>query len=145
MVGECDEGGVHAFGIAACKERVLVIRVLVEPLVTHGDDLVGEAVDLVMRLPGDVDFALVEEEAVVCVVGGVEQVLLVELAKDGDDEDVVPGHRVLRMLLRDLVEVLKGGVKVQIVEADEALVDEGVEVQGVGVGCGLGFRSAAKQ
>jgi hypothetical protein len=49
------------------------------------------------------------------------------------------------VLLRDLVEVLERGVEVEIVKAVEALADEWVEVERVGVGIlGLRLRWEAK-
>jgi hypothetical protein len=51
----------------------------------------------------------------------------------------------LRVLLRDLAEVLEGGVEVKVVEAVEALADERVKVERVGVGVlGLRLRWEAK-
>ena len=77
------------------------------------------------------------EEGVVRVVGGVEEVLMVELAEDEDHEDVAGGHGVLRMGLEDGLEAGDGAVVVEDVEVLEAFVDDGVEVEGVGVEAGV--------
>ena len=71
------------------------------------------------------------------VVGGVEEILVVELAEDEGDEDVVPGHGVGGMLLGYLLLNFEGGVEVEVVEVKHGLLDLGVEVDGVGVegGC----------
>ena len=94
-----------------------------------------------MRLAGglgDGDFALHRKEAVVRVIGGVEQILVVELAKDEGGEEVVRGHRVVGMLAGNLFLDLEGGVEVEVVEELQGLADGGREVERVGVEDGLG-------
>ena len=138
VVDEGDEDGVHAFGVAAGEEGVGVVGVGGELGVGEVLDLVGEVFDAVAGGLRDVDFALHGEEAVVRVVGGVEQILVVELAEDHRGEDVVPGHGVVGVLLGDLLLDLEGGVEVEVVEELEGLADGRREIEGVGVQDGLG-------
>ena len=78
------------------------------------------------------------------VVGGIEQVLMVELTEDDGGEDVVPGHGVVRMLLCDLLVDLERGIEVEIVEVLHRLPDLGVEIEGVGVQRGCGLRGCSQ-
>jgi hypothetical protein len=71
------------------------------------------------------------------VVGGVEEVLTVEFAKDERHEDVAGGDGGLRVVLLDGLEASEGAVVVEVVEALVGLADLGGEVDGVGVGGGI--------
>ena len=138
VVDEGDEDGVHTLGVAAGEKGVRIIGISRELGVGEVLDLAGEVFDAGAGSRGDGDFALHGEEAVVRVVGGVEQILVVELAKDEGGEEVVGGHGVVWMLLGDLFLDLEGGVEVEVVEELEGLADGGREIKGVGVEVGLG-------
>ncbi len=71
------------------------------------------------------------------VVGGVEEVLTVELAEDERLEDVADGDGRLRVVSLDGLEAGEGAVVVEVVEALVGLADLGGEVDGVGVGSGV--------
>ena len=71
------------------------------------------------------------------VVGGVEEVLTVELAKDDRHEDVAGGNRGLRVILLDGFEAGQGSVVVEVIEVLVGLADLEGEVDGVGVGGGI--------
>ncbi len=137
MVDEGDEDGVHAAAVATGEVGVLVAGVVLDALIADGDDGVGEGLDAVAGGLGDGDFAFGGEEGVVRVVGGVEEVLMVELAEDEDHEEVTGGHGILRMGLEDGLEPGDGAFVVEDVEVLEAFVDDGVEVEGVGVEAGV--------
>ena len=138
VVDEGDEDGVHAFGVAAGEEGVGVVGIGVELGVGEVLDLAGEVFDACAGGGRDGDFALHGEEAVVRVVGGVEEILVVELAKDEGGEEVVGRHGVVGILAGDLLLDFEGGVEVEVVEELEGLADGGREVEGVGVEDGLG-------
>ena len=78
------KAALEALGVAFGEQGVLVLRVGLQPLVREGRDLVGEGLDALAIGDRDIDFALVGKEGIVRVVGGVEQVLVVEFAEDGD-------------------------------------------------------------
>jgi hypothetical protein len=137
VIGEGDEGGVHASGIAAGEVGVLVVGVLFDLAVAEGDGGVGEGFDAVARGLGDGNVALGGEEAVVGVVGGVEEVLMVELAEDESHQDVAGGDGALRIGLLDGFEAGKGALVVEVVEMIVGFADLGGEVDGVGVGGGV--------
>ncbi len=105
-------------------------------LVAHGDDGVGELVDAVVNGLRNADVALGEDEGVVSVVGGVEEVLMVELTEDEGHQDVVGGHGVLRIGALDGLEAGEGAVVVEVVEEGVGFADLGCEVDGVGVRIG---------
>ena len=133
VVDEGDEDGVHTAGVTAGEERVGVVGVGFEVGVAHADDAVGELLDLIADGLRDVDDALVGEEVVVRVVGGVEEILAVELTEDGAHEEVVPGHGIVGVGLRYVVPNFERAVVVEIVEVVVGLTDGGVEVERVGV------------
>ena len=137
VVGERDEGGVHAAGVAAGEVGVLVVGVGFDLLVAEGDGGVGEGFDAVARGLGDGDAAFGGEEGVVRVVGGVEEVLMVELAEDERHEDVAGGDGALRVGLLDGFEAGEGAVVVEVVEVLVGFADLRGEVDGVGVGGGV--------
>ncbi len=133
MVDEGDEDGVHAFGIAAGEESIGVVGVDGQLGVGELLDLVGKGLDAVAGGFGDVDFALDGEETVVGVVGGVEEILVVEFAEDDRGEDVVPGHGVGGVLLGDLFLNFEGGIEVEVVEVEHGLLELGLEIEEVGM------------
>lgn len=67
------------------------------------------------------------------VVGSIKQVLVIQLAEDRGHLYVAISHRVLRMCLEYLLEVLDRAVVVQDVEARIALANQSIEVQWVGM------------
>jgi hypothetical protein len=73
----------------------------------------------------------------VCVVGGVEEVLAVEFAKDEGEEDVADGDGALRVGALDGFEAGECAFVVEVVEVIECLADLRGEVDGVGVGRGV--------
>ena len=137
VVYKGDEGGVHAFGIAAGEVGVGVVGIGLEGGVGEVGDFDEEGFDAVADGLGNIDLALGGEEAVVGVVGGVEEVLMVELAEDEGGEDVVPGHGIGGMLGGNLLLDFERGVVVEVVEVQHGLADLGIEVEGIGVEVGL--------
>jgi len=134
--GKSEEGRVHALGVAASEVGVRVVGVLLDLLVAHGNDRIGELVDALVRGFGDEDVALGEYEGVVGVVGGVEEVLMVELAEDEGHQDVVSGHGVLGIGALDGLEAGESAIVVEVVEEVVGFADIGCEVYGVGVRVG---------
>ncbi len=136
VIDEGDEGGVHAASVAAGEVGVRVVGVGFDLLVAESDGGVGEGLDAVARGLRDGDAAFGGEEAVVCVVGGVEEVLMIELAEDERHEDVTGGDGRLRVFLLDGLEAGEGAVVVEVVEVVVGFADLGGEVDRVGVGGG---------
>jgi hypothetical protein len=134
---EGDEGGVHAASVSAGEVGVGVAGVCFDLLVAEGDGGVGEGLDAGTDVGGDGDVAFGGEEGVVGVVGGVEEILTVEFAKDERLEDVSGGDGGLRIGLLDGFEAGEGAVVVEVVEVLVGLADLGGEVDGVGVGGGV--------
>ena len=137
MIDEGDEGGVHATSVATGEVGVGVFGIGFDLLVAHGDDRFGELIDAVMDVFGNGDVALGEDEGVVGVVGGVEEVLTVELAEDERLKDVAGGDGGLRVFFLNCFEACEGAVVVEIVEERVGLADLGGEVDGIGVGGGI--------
>ena len=137
VINECDEGGVHAAGVSSGKQGVLVVGVGFDELIGHGDGGVGELLDTVTRGLRDRNASFGCEEGIVGVVGGVEEVLMVELAEDEDHEDVAAGHGVLRIGPLDGLETREGTFVVEVVEVLVGVANLRGEVDGVGVGCGV--------
>jgi len=137
VVDEGDKGGVHASRIASGKVGVRVVGVLLDLLVAEGDGGVGEGFDAVADGLGDGDVSPGGEEAVVRVVGGVEEVLAVELAEDDGQKDVADGDGALGVSALDGLEADKSSVVVEVVEVLECLADRWGEIDGVGVGGGV--------
>jgi hypothetical protein len=137
VVDEGDERSVHATGVAAGEVGVGVVGVGFDLLVAEGDGGVGELLDAVARGLGDGDAALGGEEAIVGVVGGVEEILMVELAEDERHEDIAGGDGRLGVGLLDGLEACEGSFVVEVVEVVVGLADFGGEVDGVGVGGGV--------
>ena len=135
MVDEGDEGGVHATGVAASEVGVGVVGVGFDLLVGEGDGGVGEGFDAVARGLGDGDAALGGEEGVVCVVGGVEEVLVVELAEDERHENVADGNGALGVRLLNGFEAAESALVVEVVKMFVGFADLWGEVDGVGM-CG---------
>jgi hypothetical protein len=128
---------MHASGVAAGEVGVLVVGVFFDLAVAEGDGGVGEGFDAVARGLGNGNVALGGEEAVVGVVGGVEKVLMVELAKDESLQDVADGDGALGIGLLDGFEAGKGTLVVEVVEMIVGFADLRGEVDGIGVGCGV--------
>jgi hypothetical protein len=128
---------VHAAGVSAGEVCVCVVGVGLDLLVAEGDGGVGEGFDAGADVGGDGDVALGGEERIVGVVGGVEQVLTVELAEDERLEDVAGGDGRVRVVSLDGLETGEGAVVVEVVEVLVGLADLGGEVNGVGVGGGI--------
>ena len=68
------------------------------------------------------------------VIGGVEEVLTVELAEDDGLEDIAGGDGGLGIGFLDGFEAGEGAVVVEVVEVLVGFADLGCEVNGVGVG-----------
>jgi len=137
VFGEGDEGGVHAAGVSAGEVGVCVVGIGLDLLVAEGDGRVGEGLDARADVRGDGDVALGGEEGVVSVVGGIEEVLTIKLAKDERHEDVAGGDGGLRVVFLDGLEAGEGAVVVEVVEVLVGLADLRGEVDGVGVGGGI--------
>ncbi len=133
VVDEGDEGGVHAAGVSAGEPGVFIGGVGLDALIAEGGDGVGEGFDAVASRLRDEDAAFGGEEGVVRVVGGVEEILVVELAKDGDHENVIGGHGILRVGGQDGLEAGEGSFIVEDVELLVALMDGRVQIEGGGV------------
>jgi hypothetical protein len=71
------------------------------------------------------------------VVGGVEEVLMVELAEDDRHQDVAGGDCALGIGFLDGFEAGEGAIVVEGVEVVVGFADPGGEVDGVGVGGGV--------
>jgi hypothetical protein len=128
---------VHASGIASGEVGVLVVGVLFDLAVAEGNGGVGEGFDTVAGGLGNGDAALGGEEAVVGVVGGVEEVLMVEFAKDERLQDVADGDGALGIGFLNGFEAGKGALVVEVVEMLVGFADLGGEVDGIGVGGGV--------
>ncbi len=139
VVYQSDERRVQATGVATGEEGVLVAAVSLDLAVAQIGDLIGEGLDAMTDVVGDVDLAFGGKEAVVGVVGGVEEVLMVELAEDEDLEDVGGGEGIVGMGEGDGLEAGEGAVVVEVVEMLVGVADLGEEVEGIGVGMGRGL------
>jgi hypothetical protein len=137
VIDEDDEGGVHASGVASCEVGVSVVGVDFDLLVGEGDGGVGEGFDAVADGLRDGDAAFGGEEGVVGVVGGVEEVLAVELAEDDGEEDVADGDGALRVGALDGFEARECALVVEVVEVLEGVTGRRGKVDGVGVGGGV--------
>ena len=71
------------------------------------------------------------------VIGGVQEILAVELAKDERHEDVAGSDSALRVLFLDGFEAGESAIEVEGVEVLVGLADCGREVDGIGVGGGV--------
>jgi hypothetical protein len=145
MVGQGDEGGVQPSCVTAGKEGIGVVGVGFDLPVGEGDGRVGEGVDAVANRLRDGDVALGGEEGVVGVVGGVEEVLAVELAEDEGEENVADGDGALRVGALDGFEAGESAFVVEVVEVIEGLADRRGEVDGIGVGCGVVWLRASRR
>ena len=76
------------------------------------------------------------EEAVVGIEGGVEEVLAVELLKDVGFEEERGGLRIAGMGLKDALKELDCAGIIEVVEVLEGLPDQGIAIEGIGVGLG---------
>jgi hypothetical protein len=123
VFGEGDEGGVHAAGVPAGEVCISVVGIGFDLLVGEGDGGVGEGFDAVACGLGNVDGALVGEEGVVRVVGGVEEVLIVELAEDERLEDEGGDDGALGIGFLDGLEAGKGSLVVEDVEVIVGFAD----------------------
>jgi hypothetical protein len=123
VIAKRNESSVHAFGISAGEVGIGVFGIGFDLLVTHGDDRVGELVDTVSCCARDNNVALGKYEGIVSVVGGVEEVLMVKFPEDEGHQDVVGGHRVLRVGALNRLEAGEGGVVVEIIEESVSLAD----------------------
>jgi len=128
---------VHATSVSAGKVGVGVVGIGFDLLVAEGDGGVGDGFDAGANVGGDGDVALGGEERVVGVVGGVEEILTVELAEDECLKDVAGGDGGLRIVSLDGFEAGEGAVVVEVVEALVGLANLRGEVDGVGVGGGV--------
>jgi hypothetical protein len=95
---------VHAASVATSEVGVRVVGVGFDLLIGEGYCGVGEGFDAVANWLRDGDVALGGEEGVVRVVGGVEEILTVEFAKDDGEEDVADGDDALRVGALDGLE-----------------------------------------
>lgn len=137
VFGEGDEGGVHAAGVSAGEVCVGVVGIGFDLLVGESNGGVGERFDAVACALGNVDGALVGQEGVVGVVGGVEEVLIIELAEDERLEDEGGDDGALWIGFLDGLEAGEGSVVVEDVEVVVGFADLGSEVDGVSVGGGI--------
>ena len=133
MIGKRNEGCVNALRVAASEQCVLILRVVLEPLVGERRDLVGKVFDPLAIGCGNIDAALVGQEGIVRIVGRVEQILVVEFAKNCDHLRVGVSDRLLRVSLDYLVEAGQRSIVVQIVEVLVAVANHRVEIQRIGV------------
>ena len=98
-----------------------------DALFADGVDGVGEGLDAVAGGGGDGDGAFGGEEGVVRVVGGIEEILAVELAEDGGHEDIAGGHGVVGVHSEDGLEARDGAFVVEDVVVLESVVDGRVD------------------
>ncbi len=118
VIDQGDEGGVHAARVATSEPGMSVIGVGFDLLIAECDGGVGELLDAVARGLGNGDVAFGGQEGIVGVVGGVEQVLMIELTKDEGHEDVVHRHGILWMGALDGLEAGEGAIVVEVIEED---------------------------
>jgi len=137
VVDEGDEGGVHASGKASGEVGVGVVGVLFDLPIAESDGGVGEGFDAVSGGLRNGDATLGGEEAVVRVVGGVEEILTVELAEDERHEDVSGGDGALGVGALDGFEAGERALVVEVVEVLVGVAERRSEVDGVGVGGGI--------
>ena len=137
VFGEGDEGGVHATGVSAGEVGVGVVGIGFDLLIGEGDGGVGERFNAVACGLGNVDGAFGGEEGVVGVVGGVEEVLIVEFAEDEGLEDEGCDDGALWIGFLDGLEAGEGSLVVEDVEVVVGFANLGGEVDGVGVGGGV--------
>jgi hypothetical protein len=137
VIDQGDEGGVHASRVASGEVGVRVVGILFDLLIAEGDGGVGEGFDALAGGLGNGDAALGGEEAVVGVVGGVEEVLMIELAEDDRHEDVADGDGALRVGSLDGFEAGEGAIVVEVVEVLVGLEDGWGEIDRVSVGGGV--------
>jgi hypothetical protein len=104
VVNQRDEGGVHAASVTTSEVGVGIVRVGFNLLVGQGDGRVGERFDAVADGLWNRDVAFGGEEGVVSVVGGVEEILAIELAEDDREEDVADGDDALWVSALDGLE-----------------------------------------
>jgi len=123
VIDQGDEGGVHSPGIAAGEVGVGVVGIGLDLLIAEIDDEVGELLDAVARGLGNGDVALGGEKGVVGVVGGVEEILMVELAEDEGHQDVIGRHGILGAGALDGFEAGESAVVVEVVEERVGLPD----------------------
>ena len=135
VVDQGDKGGVHASGVAAGEVGVGVVGVGFYLLVAEGDGGVGELFDAVTSGLGNGDVAFGGEEGVVCVVGGVQEILVVEFSEDERQKDIASGDAALGIVSLDGFEPGEGAVEVEGVKVLMGFANSGGEVDGVGV-CG---------
>ncbi len=144
MIGQRNERGVETACIAAREVGARVARVDLQALLGKLRRLVGKELDAFAMSSRDVDLACGRQEGIVRVVGGVEQVLVIELTEDRHHQVVAVGHGVVRVLLDDLVEARDGAVVVKVIEVPVGVADGGVEVQWIGMGGGLLLRISVR-
>src|SRR5665213_1343516 len=76
------------------------------------------------------------EETIVCVEGGVEQVLTIELLKERDFKQVCGCLGIAGMFGADMLKALNGAGVVEVVKVAEGFVDLRIVVHGIGVAGG---------
>ena len=91
MIGQRDEGRVQSTRIAPGEVEVLRIRivgVLFQALLDDVLHLAQQGFDPLSRRVRNLDLALRGQERIMRVVRRVEQILMVQLTKDGDHQHI---------------------------------------------------------
>ena len=130
---------MDALGIAALEVGILVTWIGPDLGVGHAQDAVGQCLNLIAHLRRHIHRALSGQKVVVRIVGRIQQVLNVQLTEDHCEEHIIPRHRVVGMLLRDVAKDPQRAVEVDVVEVGEALPDLGVQVERRSVQVRLGY------
>jgi hypothetical protein len=137
VIDQGDKGGVHAACIAARKVGVGVVGVGLDLLIGQGDGGVGEGFDAVADGLGNGNVTFGGEKGIVGVVGGIEEVLTVELTEDNGEEDVADGDDALWVGALDGLKAGEGTVVVEDVEVLEGFTDLRGKIDRVSVGGGI--------
>jgi hypothetical protein len=125
---------MHAAGVSAGEVCVGVVGVGFDLLVGEGDGGVGEGFDAVASGLGNVDGTFGGKEGVVGVVGGVEEVLIVEFAEDDRLENEGGDDGALGIGFLDGLKAGKGSLVIEDVEVIVGFADLRGKVDRVGVG-----------
>ena len=129
---------MHAAGVTTLKPGVCVVGIGLDALVRELNRGVIEVLDPLLFSWRHMDvLTLVGEEGVVRIVGGIEQVLVVELAEDVGHQQVVVGHGVFGVGLQNDFHARDRTVEVHDVEVLVGVANLRRQVERIGMQHGL--------